>query len=249
MDKCKICDNYNTKEIEIKTKYENKKIIKFVKSNSKMHINKLSVVIYYICDLCISDTNNYIDLSKIILSPDDFKNVSLFINNKNLYISKSDYDNIRDNNLNNIQKKRKKDLLSKIKLFKLQYIQNSICDGYIKYGFPNLDDVLEYLIKKQSEENNRLYELIHKLEQKNIEYDKDVPAFKKYIKCGGNIKEAIKNGELELLLVKNTNYLKLLEKYDDITAKDLSLAKYINKGGNKDVALKYANHRTTLYFD
>ena len=61
-------------------------------------------------------------------------------------------------NINNIENKkyeRKKKLFKILKDSKLEYKKNSICDIYIKYGMPKINDVINILEKN----NLKIYQI------------------------------------------------------------------------------------------
>lgn len=144
---------------------------------------------------------------------------------------------------------RKQKLIKSMGDLKLSYEKfkdNKLCTSYINFGTPNLDTIIENINSKLSSENNRLCELLEELKLLNLEYDHNVPSYKKFIKKGGNIKEIINSAELEKDLMKDTNYLSFCEITDSDTAKEMVVSKMEVK--TKRVK-KYITKKNTIEFD
>jgi hypothetical protein len=176
---------------------------------------------HIICDMCPDEVNNPI-------------NKNLYIKHKQIFIVQSK------------KYERKKLLLNKLQHMKLDYVSGTVCDGYIQHGIPDIDTVIKTLMDNQNTKNNRMYKLLNKLRKKQLEYDETVPAYKKYLKKGGDLNKVIINGELEKVLMKETDYLSLLNIADSDTAKDISLSAY---DGDNDIVNNYVSNKNTIKFE
>lgn len=129
-------------------------------------------------------------------------------------------------------RKNKKILLRKKELFdhlndnKLEYIKNGICDSYIKYGTPSLNDVINNIQTKSEIQSKRLTRLIKRLKKEGEVYDENVSYYKKYVKYGGDISQTIEEGIKEWFYINKTNYLELLKTYKE---EDKAQAKAFNQ--------------------
>jgi hypothetical protein len=167
-----------------------------------------------------------------------------------------------NSNLNkNIISKRRKNirkilLNSKLKLNKLEYKKNTVCDTFIKYGKPDIDTVIEILENENRNTTDNLITLINVLDDINEEYNPDVPAYKTYIKTGHNLNNVIKVGRIEKIIMKETNYLKYLKEYSQTDALDIASIEYmeilresnIKKSKEYSIISKYIDSITTVNF-
>lgn len=136
-------------------------------------------------------------------------------------------------------KSNKKFLLRKRQLFnqlndkKLEYIKNGICDSYIKYGKPSLNDVIDNIKSKATAKSKRLDRLLTKLRTEGELYDESNSYYKKYVNNGGNLEEIINEGIKEWFYINKTNYQSFFELYksEDI-AQTKAFNAYIKKNGN-----------------
>jgi len=110
---------------------------------------------------------------------------------------------------------RKKQLFDHLSENKLEYISNGICDQYIKYGKPSLENVVDDIQNKTDRQTKRLLKLLKKLEKENEQYDPNNSYYQQYVKNGGNLDEIINEGIKEWFYVHKTNYPELLEIYKD----------------------------------
>lgn len=131
-----------------------------------------------------------------------------------------------------MRKKNKKFLLRKKELFdhlndnKLEYIKNGICDSYIKYGTPSLNDVISDIQTKSEIQTKRLHRLIKRLKKEGEIYDENVSYYRKYVKYGGDIDYTIDEGIKEWFYKNKTNYLEFLKTYKE---EDKAQAKAFNQ--------------------
>lgn len=145
--------------------------------------------------------------------------------------------------------KRKNLLISKMKDFKMNYEKyknNNLCKSYVNFGTPDLDTIIENIRLTLSIENNRLCELLETLKELNLEYDHNIPSYKKFIKKGGDIQKTINSAELEKDLIKDTNYLALYDITDSDTAKEIVINKVKIKTKRVE---KYILKKNTIKFD
>lgn len=177
----------------------------------------------------------------------DYPNVTLYINDGKLYFNKKEFKKYTKlNMLINIKNERLQKLMNKLKEMKMVYKKNKLCDDYINSGNPDLDTVIGKLFNKTNEENNRLCQLIVELKKRNLEYNNLVPVYKKYIKNDGDIDKTIEVGELEKILIQETNYLSVLELTDSDTAREISICKASKTTNAFD---KYIIKKNTVKFD
>jgi len=150
--------------------------------------------------------------------------------------------------LHSKKQQRKESLINKLKELKLDYDKN-ICDQYIKFGTLNLEDVICALYKKQTDRNDKLCTLLEELRNRNLEYDEKVPSYKKFLKVGGNLDKTIENGELEKILIEETDYLSIIDDINSETAKEISLNVFYKKGKKNKIVDKYVKNKNTLRFE
>ena len=201
------------------------------------------------CLLCNSNYNykntDFCQECITILGMKDDEINNLNKQDKLLIFKKGKYKIKSNSNLNKtviVNRKRniRKILLNnKLKLNKLEYKKNTVCDTFLKYGKPDIDTVIEIL------ENDN----------KNEKYDSNIPAYKKYIKTGCNLNNAIEIGRIEKIIINDTNYLKYLKKYSKTDALDIASIEYMDKIrdiGDKSNEYKiisdYIDNVTTINF-
>lgn len=141
---------------------------------------------------------------------------------------------------------RKTMLFNELNNVKLEYKQNGICDSYIKYGKPSLEEVIDDLTIKSNNQTDRLKLLVDKLALKNIKFDDRIEIFNNYVKNGGDLKKVIKEGEIEYWYWNKTEYPVLIEKYNEDIAKNIALNKYIKKNGHNKYTNKIIKKEMTL---
>jgi Zn-finger nucleic acid-binding protein len=115
----------------------------------------------------------------------------------------------------------------------MEYKKNGICDAYIKFGYPELNDIVQTIQTKSEIEMSRLSKLLRRLRKEDEEYDENNTYYKKYIKDGGDINFIISEGIKEWFYIKKTNYLELLKLYksEDI-AQSKAYNQYIKQHGS-----------------
>jgi len=155
------------------------------------------------------------------------------------------------NNNNNIENKRydrKKKLFKTLKDYKLEYKKNSICDIYIKYGMPKIDDVIDILEKNNLKNISNLTILTNELTKLNLKYNKKLPSHYNFIKNGGNINKTIEIGEIEEIIIDSTNYLNYLKTYSKDEALDIACIEYLDQNGKNKIISNYLDKILTLDF-
>jgi len=127
---------------------------------------------------------------------------------------------------------RKKHLFENLEKEKLQYIENSICDQYIKFGLHDIEYIIQNVREKEIAEERRLNRLLKALAGTGTEYESSIGWYYDYIKKGGDLKETVKNGSKEWFYLHKTEYPSLLEKYkNEDLAQSKALQKYIDVHG------------------
>jgi len=210
-------------------------------TSKKTNKIKTTFITNAICNDCF-DSNNYVNF----VNTNDCitKNFSLFTNDKKIYILKKDWTKYFK------REKRKEKLNKKLRELKLPYLKNSVCTLYINNGKPDLDTVIKLIHKKQKIQTKRLYRLLKKLQKNNLEYDSNIPSYKKFIEKGGDIKKIIENAEVEKVLINSTNYLSILNLADSETAREVSVNDYVlnNKKSNKAID-NFISNKNAISFE
>lgn len=120
---------------------------------------------------------------------------------------------------------RKKELFNQLDEKKLEYKKYGICDSYIKYGKPSLNDVIENIQTLTDKKLNRVLRLTKRLKKEDEIYDENISYYKNFINNGGDIEYTIQEGVKEWFYINKTNYLEFLNRYKD---EDLAKAKAFN---------------------
>lgn len=154
----------------------------------------------------------------------------------------------KKNKKEEIREKRKSEIEFILKNYRLENIKPSLCSSYIKYGIPQIEDIVSLFKREQDSKEERLYILINALKNKGFKYNDDVPIYEKYIKEGGELKKIIKEGELEYHLIQNTKYNHYLKHNDVQTARYLSVIEFMNSGKKNDIIKKFASKNNTIKF-
>lgn len=204
--------------------------------------------LYDVCNMCCDNNKSFIKIHDFAgFENHKLSEVNLFISNDNIYISKQNINSVfKQSEKKKKQQERKEELLAITKRLKIEY-KKTICDEYIKYGKIKLEDVIKRLTDLQTNKNDRLYDLLNELQNHNIDYDSNLPSFKKYIQKGGNIKKTIEKAKLEQTLAKNTDYLTLLNNcVDSETAIELSVNQFPNN--DDENVNKYIEDKTRIIF-
>jgi len=131
---------------------------------------------------------------------------------------------------------------------KMCYKKNTICDVYVKYGIPHLDTVINMLEQSTSEKTNNLARLVRKLGKLGLMYSDKIPAYKEYVNTGKDLKNSVRIGQIENIIIDKTDYLQYLNKYSHDDALDMAAIEYIEEYGSDPVVSKYIDDVTTLNF-
>lgn len=229
---CNMCKN--------NLKYNNSILKTSNKQNQKEH-QTLNVLI--LCQACFNEN----DYSEITVGENyNHSTIKIYMYDQKTYVNKKEFKKYsKCATLSNQKNERQQKLLTKLKEHKIIYTKDNLSEQYINTGNPNIDTTLEYLLAKQNEENDRLCKLLEYLKDKKLEYDFTIPAYKKFIKKGGNLKKVMEGAEIEKILIKETNYLAMLDMTDSDTAKDIA----ISKMSDNNKLNKYIIKKNTLRFD
>ena len=204
----------------------------------------------FLCNTCI----NYFNVCKNITKK---QNNIIFNNIKNpIYINSKTFEKIKSSiikkrNITSIeynQLQRKQQLFKILKEYKLEYKKNSICDIFIKYGIPKLQDVINVLEKENINTISNLKLLSKELTKLNLKFDKKLPSHFNYIKNGGNINKTIEIGKIENIIINSTEYLEYLKKYSNEDALDMACIEYIDLKGQNEIISNYLDKILTLKF-
>ena len=128
--------------------------------------------------------------------------------------------------------KRRKRLFNELSMLKLDYVRGGICDSYIKFGHPPIEDVIKYMTMSTQEEEQRLEKLLEILKSNNILYDSRVSYYKEYVEQGTDLDTAIIEGKKEWFYINLTEYNDILKKYkDEEKSMKIALRRYVRKNG------------------
>jgi prolyl oligopeptidase PreP (S9A serine peptidase family) len=147
-------------------------------------------------------------------------------------------------NIRNIESKiiiRKKKLIDTLLEKKLKYTRNGLCDMYIKYGKPSINDIIDDIEKRDRLKQKRLLKLISRLNKLDFEYDNKNSFFSNYVSRGGDLEYSVEEGIMEWFYKNYTNYEELLNKYKD-EDRAIFLSK-INKSKIKEFNKKETNKK------
>jgi hypothetical protein len=213
--------------------------------------NKINICdICDICDIfdkCIESDNVYSITTCIDIFDLNYKHLENLktyhdINNNKYYgrkdiiqiISLQNNISIKKSSIKLKEKKRRLNLIDKMKMNKLDQINNSVYRTHIKFGYPTIDETINLLLENQNDENKKIYTLLDALENNNMEYNPKLPCYLNYIKNKCSLKNTLEIAETELYLAENTEYIKLLEKYDNESAKEIALFNYCKEHNSKN---------------
>jgi hypothetical protein len=124
---------------------------------------------------------------------------------------------------------RKKSLEESLKKEKINYFKYGVLDSYLKYGYPNLPEAINYIKTNEKKRKERQRKISRKLKKYNQDYDSEISYFKNYVNNGGDIDYSIEQGMNEIFLIEKTKYLKYLEKYRDEDIAEEQAKKEFNK--------------------
>lgn len=200
--------------------------------------------VYYVCHDCFN-IKIYVNLNDVINTDNCslLNNIRIFRYGKKFYVLKTD---ICDTNKRN---QRKIKLLNKLKDMKLNYVSGGICGEYINYGKHDINFVINELLKKQTSKYDRLYLLLNELRNKNLEYDDRIPSYQKYLKYGGELEKIINNGQIEKILIDETDFLEIKNDNDSEIAREIASVNFINSGKNNKIVNNYISKKNSIKFD
>jgi hypothetical protein len=226
-------------------------IISNINDNINEKINEKGINeknIYFACSKCINN-NSYINIS-------DNKDIDyssfylkIFIYNNFFYVILNEWKDYLKNLANKKKEEiRKKEIDKALKEYKLENIKPSLYKSYIKYGVPNIENIILTFKKEQDKKEERLYNLIKELKKKGREYDENIPVFEKYLKDDGDICKIIEEGELEKSLIYHTNYKNYLKHNSVPISRYLAAIEFMNSGKKNDIVNKFVSEKNTLNF-
>lgn len=227
-------------------------ILIIMENKKKIFDDKKHIVL---CDVCCSN-NNFYSLSyckkKLLLNSFEIENIKYLFNeksNKKLYLVSEINDLIINKHNENLDEKNIKKISRKTSIKKmfdklnLKYTETGDIYSYINYGYPPLDDIINYHMNKNIIIKERKNTLDDKLKEKNIIYnDKMVSCYQYINKINQrSLEDTLKMAELESWLMNNTEYLQFLQnnnQQDSIIKaihkyQNIDLNNIINKNINK----------------
>ena len=147
---------------------------------------------------------------------------SSFINKKILLQESK----IAKNENNKIEREKK--IREIFQFNKLEFKNFGDVYAYINYGKPDLETVVNNEIIKITNKHNRRIILANELKKLNILLDESLKSCYEYINeiSTKPLDDVVRCIEIEYFLKHNTNYDKLLEKYDIKKARELAIRKY-----------------------
>jgi hypothetical protein len=169
------------------------------------------------------------------------------MNNNINDINEANVPNIRYNNKILLRKKR---LFNVLTMSKLEYKKNGICDSYIKYGKPSLNDVVSTVQIKTNNKISRLNKLLKKLKEENELYDENITYYQEYIRNGGDLNYMVEEGIKEWFYKNKTDYPELLAKYkDEDVAMSFAYNNYYVKKYGFDKYIERVNNKESLFMN
>jgi hypothetical protein len=214
-----------------------------LKNNFDDNFTKCNVS--YLCNKCVNN-NKYENIYDIIqnnnIKPNDIK-LNLFVSNTGIFVLNVDKIMILKTY------ERRIILMSVLRKQKIEYVNCTICNAYIRFGNPTIEKVVEHLKQLQYEKNTRMLTLLTELAKAGMLYDKNIPVYDKYVKNTCDISDVIKCAKLEQILIKCTKYLELIKKYGEDEAKVIASRQYLNMGGKNKNVNNFIKSKITLRFD
>lgn len=127
---------------------------------------------------------------------------------------------------------RKKQLFEILNDNKLEYVKNGVCDSYIKFGTPPLNNVIDDIKTKTEGRINRLNRLLKRLRKEGEVYDEKNSWYQRYINTGSDINKAVDEGIKEWFFYHKTEYPDMLKMYkNEDFAQTKAFNAYIEKHG------------------
>lgn len=131
-------------------------------------------------------------------------------------------------------KQRRDELRNSCIMNKIEYKEHGDYYSYINYGKPDIKTIICNELQNQKEKIEIHLKIKERLDKINISYKDHVENIIKLINTNKkqNIEQIIKEVEMMDFFNKNQFYNKIKNKYDQETAKIISLNKYINENKN-----------------
>lgn len=222
--------------------------------NQTIKINYEEIHLCKTCRLTLDISNeDIINYEKKIIK--DTKMIT-FGKSKKILIKKTTFKRIK-NHIVSVRKNHKSvsnrklreiKLMDKLQEEKLDYVSHSICDTFIRYGMPELNEVIDTLKKNTMTKSENLIKLSNELSKNNIQYDESIPRYANYVNSGKNLADTIYYGNIERIVIDKTNYLKYLKTESAEDALDMACIEYIEREGHHPDITKYLEDITTIKF-
>jgi len=226
------------------------------KCKCDLHINFNPIDYFALCTNCTSTSKLYSKtfcIKHLLLSDDDLKFLKCLHNDNDTCRSKyyldDDIENIIKNKFDEIKKSmerrknkrmksekmasiRKENLIQRLSEFKLNYKNFGDCYTYVKYGYPNIETVIQNEISRSIELSKRKKILYKELQKYNLPYD-ETANLTCYNFVNGisnkSLNDTIDDVKVDNFLINHTNYSELLKKYPDEIAREKALTNYMIK--------------------
>ena len=153
---------------------------------------------------------------------------------------------------NSEMEKREQELISILQDNKLEYKKYGNCYSYVLYGKPDISTIIEAELRKLNDRTIKKLELARELSKVNLKLDESLTSCKNYLDNVGykSLKETIRDIEIEHFFKYNTDYLILLDDYDEDVAKDIAMKNFLNQNHNINKVNKIKNSSNlSLKFD
>lgn len=235
----------------------------FIDKNNKYKNNEH----YIICDSC-KKSNNFYQKSyckdKLYLTNNDLQKIRYMYNDKlpiKLYLEKEIIDIINkkkddenyDNNIKKRNERKRKINETKIKNIenrknilnnllcdnKLQYIETDKVKKYINYGKSTIEEVFDDVYTRNMQINSKRLKLINLYKKFNLIYNEKSYACQEYFKLNNrSLDEILKIAKIEDHLIKHTNYLLYLDKYDHLKSINIAIHEIDSDNYKNNIANK-----------
>lgn len=162
-----------------------------------------------------------------------------------LILKNSQYEQLKQN--------RRGELIDALSKYKLEFKNYGDCYNYVHYGKPTIAEILRTELHLMNNINKRRAELFAIFNSKNIIYNESLHYIKQYLYQPDNMSldEIVNRAETDMFFIKHTNYLQLLEHYNEEDAKEIALAEFAshNKTVDIDDRLKKISNKLVINFD
>lgn len=218
-----------------------------IKSDENFNTNKH----FLLCQDCRDNCKLYSKsfcIKQLQISKKDIKLLKYLLSSEGKFYLDSDIENIIQNKFNNkIKRKlsienqrleRKKNLQKKLADYKLDYRNIGDCFTYVKYGYPEIEDVIKNEIERYIKLSRRRDILCKELKKYDIPYDERNDSIcYNYIHgiSEKSLYDIVNDAKIENFYKTQTEYPKIFHLYSDEKAKDIALQNYLNKTEEKNI--------------